>query len=61
VRKEEICVLGLVFPVGKPKKMLFSLFLNLLKTMNYLDDTNSPLKGNNPDLLINKASLYWHE
>tara|TARA_B100000745_G_scaffold257498_1_gene180483 strand:+ start:1048 stop:1281 length:234 start_codon:yes stop_codon:yes gene_type:complete len=31
VRKEEICVLGLVFPVGKPIKMLFNLLFNFDK------------------------------
>jgi len=61
VRKEGICVLRLVFPVGKSIKMLFKLNLDFGKNRKIFMDVYTFKKGNNRNSLMAKAALIRHK
>ena len=57
VRKEEICVLRLVFPIGKSIKMLFKLNLDSGKNRKIFFGEYSFKKGNNLNSLMTKSRV----
>lgn len=58
VRKEEICVLGLVFPDGKSIKLLFKLILDFDLYRKIFIDVYSFENGNNRNSLMTKAGFF---